>query len=54
MSKPPSTIGQQIRAAREAKGMTAEEFARALGVPWRRMVAWEERSDAFQQVVVSS
>ena len=41
MSKPPPTIGQQIRAARETKGMTAEEFARALGVPPHRVLLWE-------------
>jgi DNA-binding transcriptional regulator YiaG len=38
MSKPPSTIGQQIRAVREAKGITPEKFARALGVHVHRVL----------------
>jgi hypothetical protein len=41
MSKLPSTIGQQIRATRETKGMTAELFAQALGVPSHRVSFWE-------------
>jgi transcriptional regulator with XRE-family HTH domain len=41
MAKRPKTIGAQIRAAREAKKMTEEEFAWALGVPPRRVSLWE-------------
>ena len=30
-----SPILQEIKAARLAKGLTQEEFARATGIPWR-------------------
>lgn len=41
MAKQPETVGQPIRAAREVAGISAEELARAIREPWRRVVAWE-------------
>jgi transcriptional regulator with XRE-family HTH domain len=35
-------IGQQIRAAREAAGITEKELAQVLGVPPHRVDLWEQ------------
>lgn len=49
-SLPPEEVGQRIRAARLAKGLTVEQLAQEMGVNWRTITHWQKGRDSKGRV----